>query len=98
MSPGDAAAVAGAVIGVGGVLGTAGRYWIRNTIRDQLAPLERDTMQLRRNGGSSVADAAMVARDSSLRTEKVLNEHLIQSAATHARHDTLIQMLIDQRR
>lgn len=73
--------------------GIAGLGVVKMWLRD----VQRDTIKLQHNGGTSVADTSRDARDSSLRTERMLNEHLIDSAARHAKQDALIGILLAER-
>lgn len=85
----NVAAEIGGTIAVGTVMLGVLKMWVKEQTRE----VRSDTSQLQRNGGSTVADAAVIARDSSLRTEKALADHLIQSAAANASQDAKIEIL-----
>lgn len=92
MNTGDIASTAAAATAVGGVMLGVLKLWVKQ--------IQHDTSQLQHNGGGHVADYAKDARDESRKTnEKIdqltekLNDHLIQSAAKHAKVDGAVEVL-----
>lgn len=91
---------------VGGAVLAGARLWLRSQLSDiqkGTTAIQADTVQLKRNGGSSVADAAMAGRDISaqtLRAVEKLNdkftEHLVQSARKDGEQDAKIDMLLSR--
>lgn len=93
MNGADLAAEAGGVVVVGGVLVGAASWALKAWLRQEFDKVRRDTSQLQRNGGSTVADSSKIAADSSLRQEKALADHMIDSAKVHASQDAKIEVL-----
>lgn len=92
-----------AVVGVGAALGAIGAKVAKRWINDAVTAVRSDTQQLRRNGGSHVADHAEKAYQESVKTNEelaklkdTLTDHLIASARQTGAYDTKFELLMSQ--